>query len=166
MPRVKLFDNSPRACNNCSISYTPTRHWQKACSYKCSYSFRNSQKKLGVTNFGKCARCAKSLENKFANAIYCSKTCKSMDHNFKHRAKTRTPSVPRRLAIYQRDLGKCYMCQTNLPLGVIELDHLVPVSRLGSSDSTNLAVSCQACNRARGTKIGIQQLTKLYELRT
>jgi hypothetical protein len=165
MYRAKLFDNSLRTCNNCLISYTPTRDWQKTCSYKCSYKYRNNLKKRGVTNFGTCARCDKSLQHKFANAIYCSKTCKAMDHNFKHRAETRVKGVSRRKEIFDRDNRKCYMCHKQLVLKEIELDHLIPVSRLGDSSPENLAVSCMKCNRARGTKIGIQQLTKLYELR-
>jgi hypothetical protein len=166
MYRVKSFDNSPRICMACLAVYTPTRNWQKACSYKCGYTYRNNAKKRGVTNFRECARCSKGLQDKFANAIYCSRTCKALDHNFKHRAKTRTQGVSRRREIYERDGGQCYMCQKELELNQVELDHLVPASRLGDSSPANLAVSCMTCNRSRGTKIGIQQLTKLYELRT
>jgi len=166
MARVKLFDNSPRTCNNCLATYKPTRDWQKACSRKCAYTYRNSLKKRGVTNFGTCARCNKGLQHKFANAIYCSRTCKAMDHTFKHRAKTRTAGVSRRREIFERDNRRCYMCHKDLALKEVELDHLVPASRFGDSGPQNLAVSCRGCNRSRGTKIGIQQLSKLYELRS
>ena len=165
MARVKLFDNSPRICKHCSTTYKPTRDWQKTCSYKCGYNYRNNLKKRGITNFGTCARCNKSLQDKFINALYCSRNCKSMDHTFKHRSKTRVKGVSRRREIFERDKAQCYMCQKQLTLNEVELDHLIPASRLGDSSAQNLAVSCMGCNRSRGTKIGIQQLTKLYELR-
>jgi hypothetical protein len=165
MYKPKVFDNSPRTCMACFALYTPTRNWQKTCSHKCGYTYRNNLRKQDITNFGACARCGKGLQDKFATAIYCSRTCKSMDHTFKHRAKTRTKGVSRRREIYERDNGTCYMCNVNLELKQVELDHLVPASRLGDSSPANLAISCMRCNRSRGTKIGIEQLTKLYELR-
>lgn len=89
-----------------------------------------------------------------------------MDHTFKHRSKTRVDGVARRKEIYERDQGKCYMCGKELTFKSFELDHLLPVSRNGSNGKENLAVSCQSCNRSRGTKLGIRQLQKLFELRS
>lgn len=155
-----------RLCLHCGLSYQPTRDWQKTCSNVCSYTRRNNQKKRGITNRGSCARCGKSLEHKKSHAIYCSKTCVSMDHNFKHRANTRTRGIARRKAIYDRDFGMCYLCKQIVPFNNFELDHLVPSSRAGDSSPENLAVSCVSCNRRRGTKLGIEQLLKLSELRT
>ena len=153
-------------CLWCNSEYTPKKAWQKTCSYKCGYDHQNSKTKRGQTNFGSCLRCGNSLAQKNAKAIYCSKTCKSMDHNFKHRAKTRSQGVARRRLIWERDEGMCYMCHKNLNLSEIELDHLIPVAFGGSSDEKNLAVSCQKCNRRRGTRIEEAQIFKLAELRT
>jgi len=154
-----------RICIQCDKSYQPTRAWQKTCSYVCSYTSRNDKRRRGITNYGKCARCESSLTNKKAHAIYCSKTCKSMDHNFKHRSKTRVKGVARRREIYERDGHACYICQKPLELREVHLDHLIPVAKNGSSHPTNLAVSCGFCNRSRGTRIEIKQLAKLDELR-
>jgi hypothetical protein len=154
-----------RVCEYCQNSYVVTRHWQKTCSYKCGYYFQNSKKKQDISNFGNCARCGKSLAHKKSHALYCSTTCKSMDHTFKHRSKTRFATTARRQEIYIRDNSSCYMCLTKLEFSKIELDHLIPVSRGGDSSSENLAVSCMFCNRSRGSKIGIRQLEKLHELR-
>ena len=88
-----------------------------------------------------------------------------MDHNFKHRSNTRVNGVARRRLIWERDKGMCYMCHSQLSLDKIELDHLMPVAFGGSSSDTNLAVACQKCNRARGTRIEEAQIAKLAELR-
>lgn len=155
-----------KQCLNCNALFTPVRNWQKNCSNVCSYTRRNNLRKRDITNHGSCARCGKSLEHKKSHAIYCSKTCVSMDHSFKHRAKTRTQGTARRKAIYERDEGQCYLCKQPVSFKNFELDHLLPVSRNGDSSPQNLAVSCMSCNRRRGTKLGIEQLIKLSELRT
>jgi 5-methylcytosine-specific restriction endonuclease McrA len=155
-----------RTCLHCGKDYNPTRDWQKTCSYFCGYTRQNLKKKRGITNNGLCARCGLSLENKRAQAMYCSKSCKSMDHNFKHRSRTRVQGIARRREIYERDNRACYICQKPLQLPDVHLDHLIPVARNGNSDPSNLAVSCGFCNRSRGTTIGIKQLAKLRELRT
>lgn len=160
------WDKSPRLCEHCGGNYLPTTKWQKACSYTCGYSMRNLKKKRGRTNYKNCARCGASLENKRSNAIYCSRTCKSMDHTFKHRPKTRFVSTARRMAIYNRDNGTCYICHKPVASNDFELDHLVPVSRGGDSSEGNVAVTCRYCNRSRGCRIGIDQLNKLFELRS
>jgi 5-methylcytosine-specific restriction endonuclease McrA len=152
-------------CAWCHSDYSPKKPWQKTCSYKCGYNYQNEKKKK-QTNFSSCLRCGQSLADKRAQAIYCSLTCKSMDHNFKHRATTRVTGVARRRLIWERDEGMCYMCNTQLDLHQIELDHLIPVAFGGSSSETNLAVSCQKCNRSRGTRIEEAQISKLAELRT
>ena len=166
MKSSMYWDKSERVCFFCSDLYKPKTKWQKTCSYECGYRMQNAKKVRGQTNFGACMRCGKSLANNRANAIYCSKTCKSMDHTFKHRPKTRVLGIARRREIYERDNGKCYLCHINLTLKEIQLDHLIPVSRGGDSSAQNLAVACRFCNQSRGSRITIDQLKKLFELRS
>lgn len=54
----------------------------------------------------------------------------------------------RRVAIYERDEWKCVYCQ-KIPERYT-LDHLVPVARGGSNDTTNLVTACARCNQKRG----------------
>ena len=163
---MAITKGQQRNCLQCGQSYEPTTQWQKTCSYACGYKYQNNKRKRDVTNNGFCLRCNANLEHKKSHAIYCSKTCKSMDHTFKHRAKTRSCGTARRREIYERDAKQCYMCRVDLQLNEIELDHLIPVSKGGDSSPNNLAVSCMFCNRSRGATIGIKQIIKLDELRT
>ena len=153
-------------CLVCNQTFLLKRPWQKACSYKCGYTHRNS-KKVAKVNHGLCVRCGKSLSNKRSNAIYCSTTCKSMDHNFKQlKSAGKRVTTARRRLIVERDNFACYMCNSVVTLKSAEIDHLIPRSRGGSSSPNNLSTACLPCNRSRGNRIDVEQLVRLQELRT
>jgi 5-methylcytosine-specific restriction endonuclease McrA len=153
-----------RICEFCNTEYQPKTSWQKTCSYECGYRMQNAKKPKKI-NEKKCMRCNASLTHKKSHAIYCSKTCKAMDHNFKHRANTRVHGVARRMAIIERDNFTCYMCNVKLEVDKIELDHLIPTSKNGSSSDENLSVSCMPCNRSRGNRISEKQIIKIQQIK-
>ena len=47
--------------------------------------------------------------------------------------------------------GHCYYCDVKLTPKVAWFDHKTPYSRGGSTDSQNLAVTCESCNRLKAT---------------
>lgn len=49
--------------------------------------------------------------------------------------------------VFERDGFACTYCESTDDL---ECDHIMPVSRGGSSDLENLTTSCRLCNRAKG----------------
>ncbi len=51
--------------------------------------------------------------------------------------------------IISRDRGICHLCGKQVPPDLIELDHLVPISKGGNHTKDNLRVSCRHCNRVR-----------------
>lgn len=51
--------------------------------------------------------------------------------------------------IIARDSGICHLCGKKPPRHLIELDHLVPLSKGGNHTADNLRVSCRRCNRVR-----------------
>jgi 5-methylcytosine-specific restriction endonuclease McrA len=156
-----------KSCEWCKGSFQERRYKQKYCSYVCGYSAKNYNRKQLTgpkpRKVNQCLRCGAAMEHKKSHALYCSKTCKSMDHNFMHRGGTRL-SKARRQRIIDRDKATCYSCGSKLQISDIELDHLIPVSKGGTSDAQNVAVSCVKCNRQRGNKIMLIQLKKLAEL--
>lgn len=160
---AQFWDRSERSCENCKLPYIPIKKWQKTCSYECGYFLQNHRYPTAINN-GLCMRCGRSLEHKRNGAIYCSKTCQTMDHTFKHRGGSRT-GIARRRLIIERDNATCYMCNKVIPVTEIELDHLIPYSRGGDSSPQNLSVSCLSCNRSRGNRIGIEQLHRIRELK-
>lgn len=152
-------------CKHCQILFVKNISWQIYCSYECGYTARNNEVRQTQKNAGNCLRCDKSLANKRLNAIYCSKTCKSMDHSFKHRSNTRTANIARRMEIIERDGYVCYLCNGFVDLKDVNLDHLIPVSLGGTNDSFNLAVTHSKCNKARGVRIDTRQIDKLNSLK-
>ncbi len=59
-----------------------------------------------------------------------------------------TPDI--RSRIFERDN---YECQSwGAKDGLVEIDHVIPISRGGSSDDDNLQALCTPCNRSKGTK--------------
>jgi 5-methylcytosine-specific restriction endonuclease McrA len=50
--------------------------------------------------------------------------------------------------MYEDQGGLCAYCEAPL-LGTFEVDHMIPLSRGGANDWSNLAVTCVSCNRRK-----------------
>lgn len=55
-----------------------------------------------------------------------------------------------RFEVFKRDGFQCSYCGKTPPVVVLEIDHIEPVSKGGSSDETNLITACFDCNRGKG----------------
>jgi hypothetical protein len=64
----------------------------------------------------------------------------------------RRESIPReiRLAIFQRDGGKCVECGSTFDL---QYDHIIPVALGGATSEQNLQLLCAGCNREKGASL-------------
>jgi 5-methylcytosine-specific restriction endonuclease McrA len=68
-----------------------------------------------------------------------------------------------RQVVFVRDGGTCVYCGTRT--GPITCDHVVPVSRGGSSTLDNLVTACLACNLAKATKTPEEWRAHLHQKR-
>lgn len=59
-------------------------------------------------------------------------------------------SQKRRFDIFKRDMFTCTYCGRHPPAVLLEVDHIVPVSKGGNNGSDNLTTSCFDCNRGKG----------------
>ena len=57
--------------------------------------------------------------------------------------------------VARRDNNTCQVCGKILLDREIEIDHIIPYSRGGTSDENNLRVTCLECNRRKGKKVEI-----------
>lgn len=67
------------------------------------------------------------------------------------RAQSR-PGIPRdmRLAVWQRDGGRCTSCGAEFDL---QYDHVIPLALGGATSEQNLQLLCGACNQRKGSAI-------------
>lgn len=65
------------------------------------------------------------------------------------KSRTRIPDDVR-LAVWTRDGGRCVKCRATQDL---EFDHIIPVSRGGSSTERNVQILCQRCNLQKSDSI-------------
>src|SRR5215469_1098574 len=55
-----------------------------------------------------------------------------------------------RATVLVRDGGRCRRCRRSINL---EMDHIVPVSKGGTTEESNLQVLCRRCNRTKARKL-------------
>jgi HNH endonuclease len=55
-----------------------------------------------------------------------------------------------RAAVLVRDGGRCRKCSRSIKL---EMDHIVPVSKGGKTEESNLQTLCRRCNRTKSRKL-------------
>jgi len=65
----------------------------------------------------------------------------------------RRGAIPRDVKelVWARDGGRCGTCGS---ISELQFDHIIPVSRGGSSEPENLQVLCGPCNRRKGVAVG------------
>ena len=57
-----------------------------------------------------------------------------------------------RFEVFKRDSFTCQYCGSTPPSAVLEVDHIIPKSKKGKDDVTNLVTSCFDCNRGKSNR--------------
>jgi 5-methylcytosine-specific restriction endonuclease McrA len=57
-----------------------------------------------------------------------------------------------RVSVLHRDSYKCVFCGRGAKQVQLEVDHIIPFSKDGSNDLSNLQTLCFDCNRGKGTR--------------
>lgn len=57
-----------------------------------------------------------------------------------------------RVSVLHRDGYKCIFCDRSAQQVQLEVDHIVPFSKGGSNDPSNLQTLCIDCNRGKGAR--------------
>jgi len=71
---------------------------------------------------------------------------------------TRHISRPVMLSVVQRDGLVCSICQENIAPEEVQFDNIIPFSKGGSSDESNIRVLCELCNRTKSDKFELNYL--------
>ena len=58
---------------------------------------------------------------------------------------------------------RCKKCRREIPLDILEVDHIIPVSKGGKDNPANLQLLCPPCNKKKGArcKITVAKNTKI-----
>ena len=70
--------------------------------------------------------------------------------NYEDRSAKRRIPDPMRAEVLLRDGARCRRCQTAVNL---EVDHIIPVSKGGKTEESNLQTLCRRCNRRKWKKL-------------
>lgn len=94
-----------------------------------------------------CIVCSQTFNTRYASRRICtSERCvKAMERSY-HGIRSFT--------IFQRDFFRCIYCgRSSIEHGIIlEPDHIIPVSKGGSTIASNLVTSCHDCNASKHCK--------------
>jgi hypothetical protein len=61
-------------------------------------------------------------------------------------------SKKNRFDVFKRDGFKCQYCSSQPPTVILEVDHIMPVSKGGKNNIDNLITACFNCNRGKSNK--------------
>jgi 5-methylcytosine-specific restriction endonuclease McrA len=100
-----------------------------------------------------CAWCGSAFYGAW-HAKFCSDRCRVKSHRVASgQQQARSISLKTRFNVFSRDDYRCQMCGRNADEHkvVLHIDHMLPVSRGGSDDISNLITLCSDCNMGKGT---------------
>lgn len=157
-----------KKCKNCSHFFTmKIRKKTNFCSRNCKDLHRRKQdklKRIASKQERTCLHCAKVItQERRSDAMFCSNDCNSKAHQLQRKLRNRANEEGKRgylrTEICKRDGWICQICKEPVektahhpnPLAP-SLDHIIPVSKGGSSDPSNLQLTHLRCNLKRGNK--------------
>jgi len=65
--------------------------------------------------------------------------------------------------LYIRDLYTCQYCSSEIPRSLLTLDHVIPLSKGGKTEWTNIVAACRKCNSLKGNKTHMKPLVMPQE---
>ncbi|MFG2400759.1 HNH endonuclease [Streptomyces lydicus] len=121
--------------------------------------------KLRTWVAGSCAECFEPFIDRQPHARYCSTACgrRTGRRAWKERAERVVPAAVRAF-VYERDGWTCWLCQRPIRRDVQaphplshSVDHVVPQSRGGRHEASNLRAAHFLCNSLRGDRCAVVQ---------
>lgn len=162
-----------RSCQNCQATFTTRYSRKRTCSDKCRAQMGNRRKR-GVyfdegaegrcfVYFRKCQDCGTDICTRHPGQGFCAQCVKARrswtDAKKNHKRRGAGPIQVSRKHLIELRGNRCHICGKiiNLqlsglhPMG-LTIDHLLPVSRGGTNEISNLHVAHRRCNVARGNR--------------
>jgi hypothetical protein len=90
-------------------------------------------------------------ENKLRLRLEKAHALMAMREQLDSKAKRQPIPQQVKVAVWQRDRGRCVECDSQQNL---EYDHIIPLAMGGSNSERNLQLLCEICNRRKGPTLG------------
>lgn len=150
-----------KSCTYCATPYasksSASRHCSNACMWRTYKGVTRTAEQLAARVM-QCVRCDTSFQSPHLGRIHCTDLCRDLAANERgatlHHGWIR-PAV--RQAIYERDGHTCWLCNEAIDHGddprygnwSASLDHVIPRSKGGTHDESNLRTAHRWCNAVR-----------------
>jgi hypothetical protein len=163
-----LIEIAETECEFCKTIFLPKiRVVGSYCSRECKIKARNkrlSDERIASKKERVCLHCSTVItKERRADAKFCSAECNYKAHQLQRKLRNRANEEGKRgylrTEICERDGWICQICKEPVernahhpnPLAP-SLDHIIPVSKGGSSDPSNLQLTHLVCNLKRGNR--------------
>ena len=131
-----------RKCKNCGAIILITNKRQRFCNRVCRQAYQrlHYNETYGKRLYSrKCNWCGTTFASPVEKRKYCSVECRELAKPISQ--------YKLRFAVLYRDEFRCQYCGATPQDGVkLHVDHIVPKSKGGIKDITNLITTCEACN--------------------
>lgn len=131
-------------------SALPDDHMAVAMGKSCDWSPPRVSKPKGIPTERSCQWCAGPFTSARDDAKFCSRKCHKSQYKATRRGRENAvpgtytwADIAKLWSLFDR---ACAYCSTPTPLDSIQAEHVVPISKRGANNLSNLLPSCRACN--------------------
>lgn len=149
--RSKKTGYRPR-CKKCDLL---SRDKKKRAEYEKKYwdKRRNDKRKIVLKSYYANIDHHKKKRKQYLKTDSGKSKHRKYNQNRRSRLKNAFVEEVEPIEIYREQDGVCYLCGKFLEFSDIELDHVVPLSRGGLHEKSNIRIACVRCNRSKGSKL-------------
>lgn len=69
-----------------------------------------------------------------------------------------------RIAVYNKNKGRCAICGEYVPFDIFTVDHILPLAKGGDNDLSNLQCTCRTCNLVKQDILPEELMEKLTQI--
>ena len=127
----------------------PVEHWARMYGATCEWTAPKEE--APAFQCGTCYDCGALIVEPTGQtpSVYCSSRCQGRVHKRRRRAREFNATGEYRyseiMRLYQQQGRVCAYCQQPV-IGLPDPEHVLPLSRGGRNDTSNLVAACRACN--------------------
>ena len=140
-----------------NAAYRAANHKRLRAKEAAYYASHRAERAAHDVVYSAAYRAAHRKERRAYNAAYYAEHREEYrtqlnNYRARKRAAEGTHTAADVCAQYERQKGRCYWCGEKVG-SRYDIDHVIPLSRGGANDRSNLVIACTFCNRSKGAKM-------------